>query len=197
MMARQNSISGMIYGVVDWVTDDKRELGMYLRSSERQTQYVLHGAEVERMLANGAVKKGQEVTASGIFSARSTQKKGTLVAEVTCAASNLVVESPREHRPQGVASVNMKGVALYWDPVTMMLKTFFNYSATERVACSIHMRPWVDGLRPESREVFKTSLHKGKEFTLSASVEADRYVSKEGLEVPVLRLLPFTFRLQG
>lgn len=202
-MSRVNVLSGQVYGKVDWVTADGREFGMFLRSSEREaTRCVMHGPEVERMLANNVVQKGMMVTAYGEFSARCQKRNddGTWMAEVLCSANRVVAESGREARIRGAIYANLKAVAMHWDADTLQLKTYFNPEPgvrTDRLTCSIHMKSWMAGMSAESQERFKATMRIGREFTVSALVEASSYRTKAGEQVATLLLLPTDFRLQG
>lgn len=202
-MSRVNVLSGQVYGKVDWVTSDGREFGMYLRSSEREaTRCVLHGPEVERMLANGVVQKGMMVTAYGEFSARCQKRHddGTWMAEVLCNPSRVVAETAREGRLRGAIYANLKGVVMHWDADSLQLKTYFNPEPgvrTERLTCSVHMKSWTAGMTAEGKERFTATMRTGREFTVSALVETSCYRSKTGDQVASLMLLPTDFRLQG
>lgn len=202
-MSRVNVLSGQVYGKVDWVTADGREFGMFLRSSERDaTRCVMQGPEVERMLANGVVQKGMMVTAYGEFSARCQKRNddGTWMAEVLCNPTRVVAETAREGRIRGAIYANLKGVAMHWDVNTLQLKTYFNPEEgvrTDRLTCSIHMKPWLAGMTPEGQERFKAAMRVGREFTVAALVEASCYRTKAGETVASLLLLPTDFRLQG
>lgn len=202
-MSRVNVLSGQVYGKVDWVTADGREFGMFLRSSERDaTRCVMHGPEVERMLANGVVQKGMMVTAYGEFSARCQKRNddGTWMAEVLCNPTRVVAETAREGRIRGAIYANLKGVAMHWDVNTLQLKTYFNPEEgvrTDRLTCSVHMKPWLAGMTAEGQERFKTAMRVGREFTVAALVEASCYRTKAGETVASLLLLPTDFRLQG
>lgn len=203
-MSRVNVLSGQVYGKVDWVTADGREFGMFLRSSaEREaTRCVLHGPEVERMLANGIVQKGMMVTAHGEISARCQKRAddGTWMAEVLCSPSRVVAETAREGRLRGAIYANLKGVAMHWDATTMQLKTYFNPEPggrTDRLTCSIHMKPWLSGMSEVGLERFKDSMRVGREFTVSALIETSCYRTRTGETVASLLLLPTDFRLQG
>jgi len=202
-MSRVNVLSGQVYGKVDWVTADGREFGMFLRSSEREvTRCVLHGPEVERMLANGIVQKGMMFTAHGDFSARCQKRNddGTWMAEVLCNPTRVVAETSREGRIRGAIYANLKGVAMHWDSATLQLKTYFNPEVgvrTDRLTCSIHMKPWLAGMTPEGQERFKAAMRVGREFTVAALVEASCYRTKVGDTVASLLLLATDFRLQG
>jgi hypothetical protein len=202
-MSRINVLSGQVYGKVDWVTADGREFGMFLRSSERDaTRCVLHGPEVERMLANGIVQKGMMVTAYGEFSARCQKRNddGTWMAEVMCNPNKVVAETGREGRLRGAIYANLKAVAMHWDADTMQLKTYFNPEPgvrTDRLTCSVHMKTWMAGMSAESQERFKANMRVGREFTVSALVETSCYKARTGEHVASLLLLPTDFRLQG
>lgn len=202
-MSRLSVLSGQIFGKVDWVTADGREIGMFLKTSDRDSsRCVLCGAEVERMVANNIVQKGMMVTAHGEFHARSFQRRddGTNVGELVCKAQRIVAEAPREGRLRGAIYANMKGVVMYWDPTTMQLKTFFNYTdpgMPKQVTCSIHMRNWVAGMLPDNQQRFKESIRVGREFVTAAMLEVSCYRTRDGLVVPSLMLLPTDFKLQG
>lgn len=202
-MSRINVLSGQVYGKVDWVTADGREFGMFLRSSDREaTRCVLHGPEVERMLANGIVQKGMMVTAYGEFSARCQKRNddGTWMAEVLCNPTRVVAETGRDARLRGAIYANLKAVAMHWDAETLQLKTYFNPEPgvrTDRLTCSIHMRSWLGGMSAEGKERFKATMRVGREFTVSALVETTTYRTRDGEQVASLLLLPTDFRLQG
>lgn len=202
-MSRLNVLSCQVHGTVDWITQDGREFGMYLRgSSNESARCVVRGREAERLIASGVVQKGMLATAFGELSARCMQRhdNGLWMAETLCTAARLVVETPRESRIRGAMNANLKGVVMHWDPNTLQLKTFFNPTpngSQERFTCSLHMRPWVGGMSPEGQERFKAMMRTGREFTMSALVEASCYKNKEGEQVASLLLLPTDFRLQG
>ncbi|KVP96568.1 hypothetical protein WJ96_04905 [Burkholderia ubonensis] len=176
---------------------------MFLRSSEREaTRCVLHGPEVERMLANGIVQKGMMVTAHGEFSARCQKRNddGTWMAEVLCNPTRVVAETGREGRLRGAIYANLKAVAMHWDADTLQLKTYFNPEPggrTERLTCSIHMKAWLAGMSDAGKERFKETMRVGREFTVSALVETSCYRTRTGEQVASLLLLPTDFRLQG
>lgn len=202
-MPRANVLSGQVYGKLDWVTSDGREVGMFLKTSERvTTRVVLRGPEVERMLANGLLQKGMMVTGHGDMSARCMQRKddGSWMAEVLCDASRIAAETAREGRTRGAIYANLKGVALHWDSNTMQLKTFMNpgdQGRREKFTISLHMVPWINGMTADGQERFKAMMRTGREFTASAIVEVNCYRTREGEQVPLLLLLPTDFRLQG
>lgn len=206
MRGKLNVLSGQAFGKVDWVTQDGRELGMFLKLSTRdRTRVVLRGKEVERVIGNHLVQKGQMVTAHGELSARCMQRKddASWMSEVLLTASKVHVEKPdqeKEVRLGGSLYANLKGVILHWDPKTMQLKTFLNKTdpgRTEQVTVSMHMTPWINGMSAEKREKFMDSLKSGREFTTSACTEVDSYQPRNGERTPVLLLLPTDFRLQG
>ncbi len=203
-MSRLNVLSGQVHGKVDWVTSDGREFGMFLRSSADRdaTRLVLNGPEVERMLANGIVQKGMQVTAYGELSARCQKRNddGTWMAEVLCGATRVVAETAREGRLRGSIHANLKGVAMYWDAASMQLKTYFNAApgaSTGGMTCSVHMKMWLAGMSEASKEKFLATMRVGREFTVSALVETSCYRTRTGETVPSLMLLPTDFRLQG
>jgi hypothetical protein len=202
-MSRVNVLSGQVYGKVDWVTSDGREFGMFLRSSEREaTRCVMHGPEVERMLSNGIVQKGMMVTAYGEFSARCQQRHddNTWMAEVLCNPNRVVAETGREARIRGAIYANLKAVVMHWDADTGQLKTYFNPEPggrTEKLTVSVHMKAWLAGMSADGQERFKAMMRVGREFTVSALVEASTYRTRAGEQVASLLLLPTDFRLQG
>ncbi len=202
-MGRSNVLSCQVYGKVDWVNLDEREVGMFLRISERETtRCVLRGPEVERMLANSLLQKGMMATAHGALSARCMKRNddGSWMAEVLCTASRIAAEPAREGRLRGSIYANVKGVVLVWDANTLQLKTFLNpgeNGCTEKTTVSLHMKPWVDGMSTDGQERFKAMMRPGREFTASAIVEVSCYRTRDGEQVPLLLLLPTDFRLQG
>ena len=203
-MSRLSVLSGQVFGKVDWVTADGHEIGMFLKTSDREAnRCVIGGPEVKRMVANNIVQKGMMVTAHGEFHARSFQRRddNTNVGELICTAQRIVAEAPREGRLRGAIYANMKGVVMYWDATTMQLKTFFNYTEPgmpKQVTVSVHMRNWLAGMAPDSQQRFKESIRAGREFVTSALLEVSCYRSaKDGLYVPSLMLLPTDFKLQG
>lgn len=199
-MARENILTGQVYGTVDWITKDRREIGMFLRpSSARQTRCVLQGPEVERMLANNQIATGMEVTAFGELYGRCVSQTNGMVPEVVCEACRVTPEHPHERRIPGGIYANMKAVVLFWDAAKLQLKTFFNYKdpgKPEQLTCSVYMRNWVEGMVTDSQQSFLKELRVGRGFTTSAVVEVGQYLSR-GKQVPVLQLLPTDFRLQG
>ncbi|MBK3780134.1 hypothetical protein G3A43_07675 [Paraburkholderia aspalathi] len=202
-MSRLSVLSGQIFGKVDWVTADGREIGMFLKTSDREaSRCVLAGPDVERMVANNIVQKGMMVTAHGEFHARSFTRRddGKDVGEVVCTAQRLVAEAPREGRLRGAIYANMKGVVMHWDANTLQLKTFFNYTEPgkpKQVTCSIHMRNWLAGMTPDGQQHFKDAMRVGREFVTAALLEVSCYRNREGVVVPALMLLPTDFKLQG
>lgn len=202
-MARANVLSCQVYGKLDWVNMGEREVGMFVKTSDREsTRCVLRGPEVERMLANGLLQKGMMVTAHGVLSARCMKRMddGAWMSEVLCDASRIAAEPAREGRLRGSIYANVKGVVLHWDPNTLQLKTFLNpgeLGCKEKATVSLHMTPWVNGMSAEGKERFKAMMKTGREFTASAIVEVSCYRSREGEQVPLLLLLPTDFRLQG
>lgn len=201
-MAKSTVVTGQVFGTVDWVTDDNRELGMFVRSTGKQTRCVLHGPIVERFIANNSVRKGCVVTGIGDLHARVTKRSATPAVEVMLEAYKLHVEEPRDAkqtRPKGSIHASMKSVAMYWNGQTLQLKSFLNSQEegrAERVVCSVFMQSWVDCMPPEARQNFVTSLHVGREYSAACNVEAS-YYGDPGKEVPVLQLLPTDFKLQG
>lgn len=203
-MSRLNVLSGQIHGKVDWITQGGREIGMFLRTSDRDsTRCVLRGPEVERLLSNGLVQKGSMVTAYGDLSARCMQRNddGSWMAEVLCTAARVVAETALEGRVRGSIYANLKGVVMHWDLSNLQVKTFFNPKDTgcpEQVTCSIYLRNWLGGMSEEGQQRFKAMIRSGREFTSSALVEVSSYRSiKDGAQIPSLMLLPTDFKLQG
>lgn len=202
-MARANVLSGQVYGKVDWVNQDEREVGMFLKTSERiATRCVLRGGEVDRLVGNSLLQKGMMVTAHGELSARCMKRHddGSWLSEVLVDASRVAAEQPREGRLRGSIYANLKGVVLHWDPNTLQLKTFLNpgeLGRKEKATVSLHMTPWINGMTPEGQERFKAMMRTGREFTTSAIVEVNCYRDRTGEQVPLLLLLPTDFRLQG
>jgi len=202
-MSRMNVLSGQINGRVDWVTADGREIGMFVKTSDRAaSRCVLAGPEAERMVANNLVQKGMMVTAHGSFHARCFQRRddGTDTGELVCTAQRVVAEAPREGRLKSAIYANLKGVAMYWNPETMQLKTFFNYTEPgmpSQVSCSLIMRNWLATLSPDGRARFMDSMRSGREFVTAALAEVSCYRTREGVLAPSLMLLPTDFRLQG
>lgn len=202
-MLRASVLSGQVYGKVDWITADGRELGMFLRTSEREaTRCVVRGPEVEALLSNRIVQKGMMVTAFGEFSARIQKRTddNSVMPELLCTAAKVVAESPREMRLRGSIHANLKGVVMYWDAQRTQIKTFLNageMGRTEQVTCNVHLQNWMRGLTPEGKERLIASITKGREYTLSALAEVTYYRDGTGKLVPTLSLLPLDFRLQG
>lgn len=203
-MARINVLSGQVHGMVDWITSDHRELGMFLRTTpdRESTRCVLRGPEVERLLSNGAIQKGMLVTAHGAMSARCQRRHddGSWMAEMLCQADRVVAESAVEGRMRGSLHVNLKGVVMYWEPSTLQMKTYFNPEPgvqEDKVTCSVHLRSWLVGMSESSRERFLSMVRVGREFTLSSLVQLTCYRTKTGDTVPSMMLLPTDFKLQS
>jgi hypothetical protein len=202
-MSRLSVLSGQVFGKVDWVTADGREIGMFLKTSDREaSRCVLVGQDVERMVANNIVQKGMMVTAHGEFHARSFTRRddGKDVGEVVCKAQRIVAEAPREGRLRSAIYANMKGVVMHWDANTMQLKTFFNYTEPDKpkqVTCSLHMRNWLAGMTPDGQKHFKDAMRVGREFVAATMLEVSCYRNREGVVIPSLMLLPTDFKLQG
>lgn len=203
-MARVNVLSGQVHGMVDWITSDHRELGMFLRTgAEREsTRCVLHGPEVERLLSNGVVQKGMLATAHGSMSARCQRRHddGSWMVEALCRADRIVAEPAKEGRIGGSVHVNLKGVVMFWDASTHQLKTYFNPEPgvqEERVTCSIHMKPWLAGMSEVGRSRLLSMMRVGREFTTSSLLQLNSYRTKTGDTVPSMMLLPTDFRLQS
>lgn len=203
-MARLNVLSGQAHGMVDWITSDHREMGMFLRTSgdRESTRCVLHGPEVERLLSNGIVQKGMLVTAHGAMSARCQRRHddGTWMAEMLCKADRIVAETATEGRMRGSLHVNLKAVVMYWDASTLLMKTYFNPEPNgqgERITCSVHLRAWLSGMSDTGRARFLSMVRVGREFTLSSLVQLSCYRTKTGDTVPSMMLLPTDFRLQS
>lgn len=203
-MLKSSVLSGQVYGKVDWITADGREIGMFLRTSEREpTRCVVRGPEVEALIANRIVQKGMMVTAFGEFSGRveTRHDNGSLMPELLCTAAKVVAEAPREMRLRGSVHVNLKGVVMYWDASRNQIKTFLNageLGRTEQVTCNVYLGAWMQGLTPEGRERLSASIVKGREYTLAALTEVSYYRdTKSNNPVPALMLLPLDFKLQG
>lgn len=206
---REIMLSGQVYGTVDWISRDKRELGMYLTlasgAKKRQIRCVLHGQHVERQLADGVDRKGMTVTAMGPMSARVIYQatNEAHVAEVLVDADRTMFEVAPAHRVSGSVEAMLKGVVLNWDLKSRLLKTFLNRNpniaspAARNVTISLTLERWMTGMSDAARTNFGTSISKGREFIASAAVEVSHYRTKEGVEVPVLQLLPRWFQLQG
>jgi len=203
-MLRASVLSGQVYGKVDWITADGRELGMFLRTSEREpTRCVVRGPEVEALIANRIVQKGMMVTAFGEFSARveTRHDTGAPMPELLCTAAKVVAEPPREQRLRGSVHVNLKGVVMYWDTTRNQIKTFLNageMGRTEQVTCNVYLGSWMGGLSDESRQRLSAAIVKGREYTLAALTEVSFYREKNSNNlIPSLMLLPLDFKLQG
>lgn len=201
-MSRLSVLSGQVFGKVDWVTADGKELGMFVKTSDRDSnRVVLQGPEVEQMVKNNLVQKGMMVTAHGEYRARVFTRKtdGTHTAELLCTAQRVVAEPPRENRMRGVIYALLKGVVMYWDPRTLHLKTYFNSTdpgVASQLTCSLSLQSWLGELAPESKERFVANMRPGREFVSSNVTELSVYES-QGQVVPVLKLLPTDFKLQG
>jgi hypothetical protein len=201
-MSRLSVLSGQVFGKVDWVTADGKELGMFIKTSDRDSnRVVLQGPEVEQMVKNNLVQKGMMVTAHGEYRARVFTRKAdnTHTAELLCIAQRVVAEPPRENRMRGVIYSLLKSVVMYWDPRALQLKTYFNYDepgVASQVTCSLSLQSWLGELAPESRERFVAAMRAGREFVASNVTELSVYES-QGQLVPMLKLLPTDFKLQG
>ena len=203
-MLRASIMSGQVYGKVDWITADGREIGMFLRTSEREpTRCVVRGPEVEALIANRIVQKGMMITAFGEFSARveTRHDNGSLMPELLVTAAKVVAEAPREQRLRGSIHVSLKGVVMYWDTTRSQIKTFLNageLGRTEQVTCNVYLGAWMQGLTPEGRERLSAAIVKGREYTLAALTEVSFYRDKHSNKpIPSLMLLPLDFKLQG
>lgn len=203
-MLRASVLSGQVHGKVDWITADGREIGMFLRTSERDpTRCVVRGPEVEALIANRVLQKGMMVTAFGEFSARveTRHDNGSLMPELLCTAAKVVAEAPREQRIRGSIHVNLKGVVMYWDATRNQIKTFLNageLGRTEQVTCNVYLGAWMQGLNAEGRERLTAAIVKGREYTLAAMTEITYYREKTtNVPIPSLMLLPLDFKLQG
>ena len=194
-MSRAIVVSGQVFGVVDWVTASNDEIGMFLPSTKGQTRVILTGNAVRQQISNGIVRKGMTVTALGSLGARCVQQQAGPVPEVVCHAVHLVAEPPHAARTKGIAYALVKGVAMVWDPEKLVIKVFVPQPGGQMV-CSMTMHKWVDGLPTDSKPSFMAAMRLGREFTAAALLETDSYEGKEG-QVPVLKLLPTDFRLQG
>ncbi|GBG14559.1 methionine synthase [Novimethylophilus kurashikiensis] len=199
-MRKSTVITGQVFGTVDWVTDDKREIGMFIRTSGRQTRCILQGPVVEQFIANNQVAKGNLVTSFGDLNARVMKRASSkLEPELLLNAFKLDIEPPRTIRPRGALYAQLKSVVMYWEEKTLHMKSFLNSrdaGHADCVTCSVFMKSWVDGIEEEGRTSFVSNIAVGKEYTAMCNVETDVYVSN-GKEVPVLRLLPTDFKLQG
>jgi hypothetical protein len=204
-MARTaNVLSSQVYGKLDWVSMGEREVGMFLKTSERKsTRVVLRGPEVERMLANGLLQKGMMVTAHGGLSARCMQRKddNSWMAELLVDAARIAAEPAREGRLRGSVYVCVKGIVLNWNPNTFHILTYMNpgeFGCKERSTVSLFMQKWVIGMSKEGQSRFLSNLYEGREFTSVCLAEVSCYqATKTGIHVPVIELLPTDFKLQG
>lgn len=203
-MRKQNLLTGQIHGQVDWISNDGREAGIMLRTSQDTvTRCVFIGDEVERMLLNNVLQEGMMVTGSGVIQARCINKRltdGTPQAEVLCRAEQLLAETAPKVRVAGAINVILKGVVMYWDANLAQLKTFFNPEDTglpTKMVGSIMMRNWLNAMQPASRERFVSALRAGREFTMAGVTQVGGYYDKDGTGIPVLTMLPFNFKLQG
>lgn len=200
-MADNNTIilAGMVDGTVDWVTQDGKEIGLFIQGTTRQTRCVVRGPSVERLVEKQLLSKGQGVSASGMLTARCARINGADVTEAVCDA-DWVRTRDRLQRVQSVLYATARGVVMYWDEKTLQLKTFLNYTEPgmpKQLTCSVFMNNWFAGLQPDKRETLKAAIRKGREFVAPSKVETSQYVSATNGLVPVLQLLPVDFRLLG
>lgn len=198
-----NVLSGQVYGKVDWVTHNKREIGMFIYGTgARTTRCIVTGEDVETLLQNNLLLKGMMVTAHGEFYGRVFHRKenDSYEGELACQASRIVTESAaRTNRVCGSVYVTLKGVVMHWDAQYMLLKTFFNYQEDgrpEQVTCSLALGPYCKSMPEAVRGKFLSSIRAGREFTASCLVDATTYVNRDQKAVPVMQMLPLDFKLQ-
>lgn len=198
-------IRGQIYGKVDWVSDDRREVGLYIRSNNtKTTRCVIVGKVVQDMLSSpGALEAGMMVTVNGTISCRCTNSKApsseALRAELVCIAESVAAESSFPIRVRGSIHVLMKGVVMHWEPSVCAMKTFLNFEnevyLPKKLVTSIALRNWVAGMGSRSAKFMK-SMRTGREYTLAGLADASVYKDRDGNIVPVIQVLPVDFRLQ-
>jgi len=198
-----NVLSGQVYGKVDWISQDKREVGMYIHSSSgKTTRCIVLGSEIQGLLANNMLTKGSMLTAFGEIYGRVFHRKrnDTQEGELVCCASRIVPEVvPIHNRVRGSIACTLKGVIMYWNPAQMQLKSFLNYeeeTMPAQLTCSIYLRHWINSMADQSRANFLASLRNGREYTAVCFTEAGVYQGKDGKPVPCLHMLPMDFRLQ-
>ena len=203
-MSRVSVLTGQLYGKLDWVSNDTREVGMFIRTSgNTSTRCVLRGETVENMLKTGHVREGMMATGSGSVYARCLSRRasnGTVQSELVCDIDRLIAEDSTPVRVRGSIYANLKGVVMYWNAETGQAKTFFNFDVPgkpEKLACSIYLKHWVAGMGHVGRSRFLAAMRVGREFTLSGVVETQGYADRNGNGVPVLSILPLDFKLQG
>lgn len=197
-------ISGQVFGKVDWVTADGKEVGMFLKTSDRDsTRCVISGPDVARMVENGSLQKGMMCTAHGEFTARCFQRRDTSVwqAELVVKSQRVVAESLREGRMRAAIYCNIKGVVLHWDEKMAQVKTFINYDIPgmpKTITCTLNLRHLLNNMTPDGKERFLEAMKMHREYVASALAEVSCYKSlKEGTMIPSISLLPTDFKLQG
>jgi len=199
-----NVLSGQVYGKVDWVSQNKREVGMYIHSSSgKTTRCVVTGPEMHGRLANNVLAKGMMLTAFGEVYARTFHRKenNTYEGELVCLASRIIPEdASREGRVRGSIACTLKGVVMYWNPALMQVKSFLNFKEEglpSQMTCSLYLGNWIKAMPEQTRTNFLSSLRAGREYNAMCMAEAAVYRSREGSLVPCLHMLPVDFRLQG
>lgn len=197
-------IQGQIYGKVDWVSSDRREAGLYIRTNDsKTTRCVLVGPLVQDMLAtHGVLEPGLMVTVIGLLSSRCANPKAApseaLRAEMVCVAEKVTAERSFPVRVRGSIHVLMKGVIMHWEPNVCGVKTFLNTEndvyLPKKLVISIALRTWVAGLQNTDR--FMKAMRSGREYTLAGLADASVYRASDGCIVPIVQVLPVDFKLQ-
>lgn len=197
-----NLMSGQVHGKVDWINKNGDEIGMFLSNSGRITRCVVAGPEIKAMIGNGVVEKGMALTAHGEITARAFTRHGAQApeGELVCLANRVVCEVlGTDSRIRGATYCSLKGTILHWSEQMFQVKTYLNSKnrSDPSVACSISLNLWVKSMAEQSRQNFLAAIKTGRQFTVSALVEASAYRSKDQKDVAVLQLFPLDFRLQG
>lgn len=198
MASQHNLMSCQLYGRVDWVTDNGKELGMFMKGTNDSTlRCVVKGPETEKMLANHLVQKGMMLSAAGLLDARCFRRAdGTHTAELLCEASRLVVDEPYEGRLRGSVYANIKGIVHAWEDARSLIRTFVKPAGNgPDVLVSLALSNWLSRMTPESKARFLGALRKGRGFTATGQAEVGTFVAREGHR-PVLQLAPSHFQLQ-
>jgi hypothetical protein len=196
-------VSGQVYGRIDWVTSNKKEVGMFLRSfNHKQTRCILVGPVIEQLASCGALMKGMLINAHGEFFARHFVRRETNEpeGELVCHAAGIASEPMRHGRLAGAIHAVLKGRVDYWDPRFHQIKTYLGVTPQSKTTNDFTCVVALDGLARrmpvESLEKTIQSLAEGKEFITSCLVQAYAYTDSRGRHVPALRLLPSNFTLQ-
>lgn len=189
-MARIAVINGHVLGTVDWISDDQREAGLYLKSvSGVQSRCVLVGPEVEKLTTNGKLKTGHCVTGFGELSARKVFFKGDEVAELVCYPLDVIVEPPGYGHSSNHAQALLKGPMMHWCAKMMQAKIFINRDDCADRPSKLTILPqltnWMRLKDPAAKANLIQVMQAGRQISVAGQAYVHSFPGASGLQLAI------------